>query len=189
MRSSWSNADSKSCRSFNSSSSGSSSWKGCSSSHHKICTSHGHRCCKVPRPRKSSCRSMVTRLLRGSALGGLSPSRLSQGGRLWRLRVPCAHRKISAPRSKVPFMVLRESPWGSLRVDGRGILMPVGQTRLGPLAAVKLTRPGLGGQWMTMGGFPPSLICSYTTGARSRPCKNSSGVLRRARWRRWSTGA
>ena len=53
--------------------------------------------------------------------------------------------------------------------------MPTGQTRLGPLAAVRWTRQGPGRPLMTTGDSPPFLICFFVMGARSRRCKSSSG--------------
>ena len=135
---------------------------------------------------------MVRRPPRGSVLGGQPPSRQNLGGMmvLWRSCVPCARRRTPYLRSKVRSMVSRGSPRGSFGSDGRGrILASTWETRLGLVVAATHMRPGLGGRWLTTGDFLPSSICSCATEARSRPCRSSSEASRRARRRRWKTGA
>ena len=102
-RSSWSSAGSKTCRSFNdSSSSGVNSWKSCSNSHREARAIQNRCRRKGPRPGKRDYRSMVLQPPRGSVQEGLPPSQPSLGGKMvwWRSLVPCAHQQIPSLRSR-----------------------------------------------------------------------------------------
>ena len=74
--------------------------------------------------------------------------------------------------------------------DGRGrITNPPRRMKPGRLVVALPTRPGPGRQWMMMGDSPPLSTYFYVMGGHSRLSKSSSGVSRRARRRRWKTGA